>query len=137
MATKAPVLELSQLWPGRPTLSRTLLSPPTVGLNSSSHIKLTTTAATIAGQMSTLQAIHMSHTARSTSSAPASPRKTVNGWSLMEHPDPGIGNERTALAWQRTALAVLAAAAILSRLTFDRLGLLALVSVGASAPIAL
>ncbi len=55
----------------------------------------------------------------------------------MEHLDPGIGNERTALAWQRTALAVLAAAAILSRLTFDRLGLLALVSLGASAPIAL
>ena len=40
--------------------------------------------------------------------------------------DPGVGNERTALAWQRTALALVAGSAILTRLTFDRLGAVAL-----------
>lgn len=43
----------------------------------------------------------------------------------MAAPDPGLVNDRTALAWQRTALSLMAAAAILARLTFDRLGLLA------------
>ena len=51
--------------------------------------------------------------------------------------DAGAGNERTALAWQRTALALVAGSAILSRLTFDRLGLLAVVSVAVAAPIGL
>jgi uncharacterized membrane protein YidH (DUF202 family) len=51
--------------------------------------------------------------------------------------DPGAGNERTALAWQRTALAIVAAAAILTRLTFDRLGVLALASVLVALPLGL
>ena len=41
--------------------------------------------------------------------------------------DPGFSNERTALAWQRTALASLAGAAIVTRLTWTSLGLLAVV----------
>lgn len=36
--------------------------------------------------------------------------------------DPKAANERTALAWQRTALSLVAAAAILARLTWRRLG---------------
>lgn len=40
--------------------------------------------------------------------------------------DTGLSNERTALAWQRTALSLVAGAAILGRLTFDRLGWLAI-----------
>jgi uncharacterized membrane protein YidH (DUF202 family) len=51
--------------------------------------------------------------------------------------DPGVGNERTALAWQRTALSMLAGSAIVARLTFDRLGAIALVSVMVVAPLAL
>lgn len=45
------------------------------------------------------------------------------------HGDPGVGNARTALAWQRTALALVAGSVILARLTFDRLGILAFTSV--------
>ncbi len=56
---------------------------------------------------------------------------------MTTHRDPGIGNERTALAWQRTALSLIAGSAVLTRLTFDRLGLLALVSVGVAAPLGL
>ncbi len=51
--------------------------------------------------------------------------------------DPGAGNERTALAWQRTALALVAGSAILSRLTFERLGAVALASVILAAPMGL
>lgn len=40
--------------------------------------------------------------------------------------DVGVANERTALAWQRTALALMAGAAILARLTFDDAGAAAL-----------
>ena len=40
--------------------------------------------------------------------------------------DPGVANERTSLAWQRTALALIAATAILARLTWDDLGLVGL-----------
>lgn len=40
--------------------------------------------------------------------------------------DVGRANERTALAWQRTALALMAGAAILARLTFDDVGVAAL-----------
>lgn len=40
----------------------------------------------------------------------------------------GLQNERTALAWQRLAIAVIAGSAALARLTFDRLGPYALLS---------
>jgi uncharacterized membrane protein YidH (DUF202 family) len=50
--------------------------------------------------------------------------------------EPGIGNERTALAWQRTALALFTASAILTRLTAERLGLFSVLSVGVGAPLA-
>lgn len=36
--------------------------------------------------------------------------------------DPGIANERTALAWQRTALSLVAGAAIIARLAVDQTG---------------
>ncbi len=51
--------------------------------------------------------------------------------------DAGESHERTALAWQRTALALVAGSAVLTRLTFERLGLLALISVGVVAPLGL
>lgn len=41
--------------------------------------------------------------------------------------DLGVSNERTALAWQRTALALMAGTAIMARLTYSQLGWLALV----------
>lgn len=47
----------------------------------------------------------------------------------------GRQNERTALAWQRTALSLLAGAAILSRLTYQRLGILSLVSLALALPL--
>ena len=40
-------------------------------------------------------------------------------------PDTRVHNARTALAWQRTALSLLAGAAIVARLTLDSLGLVA------------
>ena len=45
----------------------------------------------------------------------------------MTVPDPGSGvhNERTALAWQRTALSLLGGSAIVTRLSLDSLGLAA------------
>jgi uncharacterized membrane protein YidH (DUF202 family) len=46
--------------------------------------------------------------------------------------DPGLATDRTALAWQRTALATAAGAAIMARLTFDRLGPSALVTMAAA-----
>jgi uncharacterized membrane protein YidH (DUF202 family) len=49
--------------------------------------------------------------------------------------DVGVSNERTGLAWQRTALALLAGAAIISRLTFERLGLVAFVVLGVVMPL--
>lgn len=36
--------------------------------------------------------------------------------------DAGLSNERTALAWQRTALSLVAASAIMARLTWSTLG---------------
>lgn len=44
--------------------------------------------------------------------------------------DAGVSNERTALAWQRTALSMLAGAAIMARLTWSDLGLVAVVPLG-------
>lgn len=55
----------------------------------------------------------------------------------MSTPQEGAQNERTALAWQRTALSLLAGAAVLSRLTFDRLGPVGLLSVGVALPLTL
>lgn len=44
--------------------------------------------------------------------------------------DHGMANERTALAWQRTALSLVAAAAIMTRLTWSSLGVAAVVPLG-------
>jgi uncharacterized membrane protein YidH (DUF202 family) len=41
--------------------------------------------------------------------------------------DAGLANERTALAWQRTALSLVAASAVLARLTWSTLGAVAVV----------
>lgn len=41
--------------------------------------------------------------------------------------DPGLQNERTALAWQRTALSMVAASAVMARLTWSSGGITALV----------
>lgn len=53
----------------------------------------------------------------------------------MTDPARGAGVERTTLAWQRTALALVAGSAFLSRLTFERLGVAALLSVVVAAPL--
>jgi uncharacterized membrane protein YidH (DUF202 family) len=55
----------------------------------------------------------------------------------VPRPDPGISNERTALAWQRTALSLMAGSAVLTRLTMEHLGPLALVSVALALPLSL
>lgn len=44
-------------------------------------------------------------------------------------------NERTALAWQRTALSLMAGSVALTRLTFDHLGPVSLVSVAVTLPL--
>jgi uncharacterized membrane protein YidH (DUF202 family) len=49
----------------------------------------------------------------------------------------GSHNERTALAWQRTALSLVAAAAVVARLTLDRLGAFALLSLVVVLPLSL
>ena len=51
--------------------------------------------------------------------------------------DPGEGNERTALAWQRTALSLVAGSAMLSRVTLHQLGAVALLCFGVVAPLGL
>jgi putative membrane protein len=43
--------------------------------------------------------------------------------------DPGLQPERTALAWQRSALALAAATIVVGRLTFNTVGLVALLVV--------
>jgi uncharacterized membrane protein YidH (DUF202 family) len=48
----------------------------------------------------------------------------------------GAQNERTALAWQRTALSLLAGSAAVARLTVGRLGPLALLCVVVAVPAA-
>ncbi|MGH3355301.1 MAG: DUF202 domain-containing protein [Nocardioidaceae bacterium] len=55
----------------------------------------------------------------------------------LHDPGSGVYNERTALAWQRTALAMLAAAGVVSRLTLDRIGVLAVVSLLVVLPLVL
>lgn len=54
----------------------------------------------------------------------------------MDATDPGSGNERTALAWQRTSLSLLAGSAVLTRLTLDRLGVAAFMSLAVAMPLA-
>lgn len=51
--------------------------------------------------------------------------------------DLGLVNERTALAWQRTALALMAGSAVLARLTFDRLGAMAFAGVVVVLPLSM
>ena len=41
----------------------------------------------------------------------------------MRPEPPGLANERTALAWQRTALSVVVAALVVARLSISRVGL--------------
>jgi uncharacterized protein DUF202 len=60
----------------------------------------------------------------------------VGGCSRMTAGEQGAQNERTALAWQRTALSLLAGSAAVCRLTIDRLGPLALMCVVVAAPAA-
>lgn len=48
---------------------------------------------------------------------------------------PGAQNERTTLAWGRTALSVLVTAAIVSRLAVDSIGPVALLAVVAAVPV--
>jgi uncharacterized membrane protein YidH (DUF202 family) len=47
----------------------------------------------------------------------------------------GLQRERTALAWQRTALSLVVGSVLLARLTFDRLGALALASPAIALPL--
>lgn len=53
----------------------------------------------------------------------------------LRDPEPTVYNERTALAWQRTALALLACAAIETRLALAPLGAVAVVCVVAAVPV--
>lgn len=53
----------------------------------------------------------------------------------VRDPEPGVYNERTALAWQRTALGLLAGAAIVSRLALGSLGVFAAVAVVVAMPL--
>lgn len=50
---------------------------------------------------------------------------------------PGRANERTALAWQRTALSLLAGCAAMARITWTALGPVALALAGVAAVLAL
>ena len=47
----------------------------------------------------------------------------------------GAQNERTALAWSRTALSVVVTAAIVSRLAVESIGAIALLAVAAAVPV--
>ncbi len=48
----------------------------------------------------------------------------------MNPRDPGLANERSLLAWQRTALSLAVASIVLLRLTLGRLGAIAVVGGG-------
>jgi putative membrane protein len=50
--------------------------------------------------------------------------------------DDGFSRERTALAWDRTALAVVCGALVVARLTFDRLGPVAFACLAVALPLA-
>ncbi len=51
--------------------------------------------------------------------------------------DPGISNERTALAWQRTALSLVAGSAIIARLGVEDAGLVIVVLLAVAAALGL
>jgi hypothetical protein len=55
----------------------------------------------------------------------------------MSEGPPTDFHERTALAWQRTSLAIVAGSAVLTRITIGRIGLVALLSVVIGAPLGL
>ena len=50
--------------------------------------------------------------------------------------DVGLQNERTALAWQRTALSLIVGSAIVSKVTFERLGHFSTISMAVAVPAA-
>lgn len=50
--------------------------------------------------------------------------------------DRGVAPERTALAWHRTALAVACGAVVVTRLTYDRIGVVALAGLAVALPLA-
>lgn len=51
-------------------------------------------------------------------------------------PEPGVQNERTALAWHRTALSVVVTAAIVTRLGMDSIGAAAGAALVVALPVA-
>ena len=55
----------------------------------------------------------------------------------MSTPANGAQNERTALAWQRTALSLMAGSTLAVRLSVDELGVPALIGAGIAFPLAL
>jgi putative membrane protein len=62
----------------------------------------------------------------------------TRGPSRDEEPDQddrSAANERTALAWRRTVLAVVVGATLLTRLVLDRLGAAGLVAVAVGVPV--
>jgi uncharacterized membrane protein YidH (DUF202 family) len=55
----------------------------------------------------------------------------------MDSRETGTQNERTELAWQRTALSLVGGSAVITRLTFARLGTLALTLLVVALPLSL
>jgi len=53
----------------------------------------------------------------------------------MSDDDRGVAGERTALAWERTALAIMCGAVIITRLTYGRLGPAALLCLVVALPL--
>ena len=53
----------------------------------------------------------------------------------MSSPDTGTPSARTELAWQRTALSLVAGSAVITRLTFARLGTVALAALLVALPL--
>ncbi|HWJ66685.1 MAG TPA: DUF202 domain-containing protein [Nocardioides sp.] len=53
--------------------------------------------------------------------------------TTAREPDFGASNERTALGWQRTALSLVAGSAVMTRVAWPALGMVALLPLGAAA----